>query len=201
MSSLRSLVGAGAGSLARRIDRLRNTLHLLSEKLREAVSTAIGQEVAEAVRDVVFTMLTGPPNAPDFADRRAPPYHQTRSLWNPTQESEEDYWQDAWNERSTGYREIEEKRSPNNVTKGPNRRKARWCHSLAAGLEAGAWWLRRRAGRLPVLAAFVAGLTTALLACTAGWWFAAAVGLAGSALGLMSFLDAAKFGTSDSRRY
>jgi len=50
MSSLRSLVGAGAGSLARRIDRLRNTLHLLSEKLREAVSTAIGQEVAEAVR-------------------------------------------------------------------------------------------------------------------------------------------------------
>jgi hypothetical protein len=51
------------------------------------------------------------------------------------------------------------------------------------------------------LAAFVAGLTTALLACTAGWWFAAAVGLAGSALGLMSFLDAAKFGTSASRRY
>jgi hypothetical protein len=83
MSSLRSLVGAGAGSLARRIDRLRNTLHLLSEKLREAVSTAIGQEVADAVRDVVFTMLTGPPAVPDFADRRAPPYHQTRSLWNP----------------------------------------------------------------------------------------------------------------------
>ena len=191
MSSLRSLVGAGAGSLARRIDRLRNTLHLLSEKLREAVSTAIGQEVADAVRDVVFTMLTGPPAVPDFADRRAPPFHQTRSLWNPTQEPEEDYWREDWESRSTGYHDVEKERPPPHPTTNVHHRTARWCHSLSAYLEIAAWWLRRRVGRFTVLFALAAAIATFWFASTSSSLAATFVGLTCSALGLMSFVDSA----------
>jgi hypothetical protein len=73
---------------------------------------------------------------------------------------------------------------------------ARWSHALAAGLEAAAWWLRRRASGAPVLAAVGAGLAVGLLSFTGGPLLAAVLGLAGSALGLMSFVDAAQVGAS-----
>jgi hypothetical protein len=51
MRSLRSLIDPGGGSLSYHVGRLRDTLSGLAGRLRAAVSAAVGEAVAGAVRD------------------------------------------------------------------------------------------------------------------------------------------------------
>jgi hypothetical protein len=62
------------------------------------------------------------------------------------------------------------------------------------GLHAAAWWLRRRVGRRPVLTALGAGLATALATYRGGPLADAAVGVAASALSLLSLAEAVQAG-------
>ena len=70
--------------------------------------------------------------------------------------------------------------------------RGRWGLALTAGLQAAAWWLRGRPGRLAALAALGVGAAAALAAYVAGPLLAAGAGLAGSALTLAALTDAAR---------
>jgi hypothetical protein len=64
------------------------------------------------------------------------------------------------------------------------------------GCEAAAWWLRRTAGRFPVLTALGVGLVAALAIAVSGPLAATSVGLAGSVLGLLGLTDSVQSGVA-----
>ena len=71
-----------------------------------------------------------------------------------------------------------------------------WLSALSAGWRAGRWCLRRRPGRLPLLAALGLGLAAGLGAFIVGSFIPAGAGLLGSALHLVTLADLTRSGTA-----
>jgi hypothetical protein len=71
-----------------------------------------------------------------------------------------------------------------------------WLVALSAGWRAGRWCLRRRPGRLPLLAALGVGLAAGLGALLAGALVPAGAGLLGSALHLVTLADLTRSGAA-----
>src|SRR6202011_404462 len=92
MPSVRSLIGVGGRRLAVHLDRLRNTLDTLGQRLREAVSHSVGEAVAGAVREAVHAVLADLntrhllPNPPIRLPRSSRPW------WQDPDDPEYDPW-------------------------------------------------------------------------------------------------------------
>src|SRR5262245_52469218 len=147
MRSLRTLVAPLGPHLA----GLRDTLEGLAERLRAAVAGAVGGAVAGAVREAVHALLAErgrrdpAPLALDYEDPepRAPSWgrRDEQQPWRrPAASREEGGFDDDF--------DCEEQASPPKPDPEPARR-LRWCAAVAAGLQAAAWWLRRKAGAAP----------------------------------------------------
>jgi hypothetical protein len=195
MSSLHVLLAPVGQSLTERLQRLHATLEGLGERLRDAVARAVGQTVAEAVREAVLTLLADGrdrPGAPGPPQRPSP---QPPSVWDAPDDV-------AWpEERDPVFRPADEgweadaaRRAPRPApTASPVVRGGR---ALAWGCRAAAWWLRRRAGRRPLLVALSVGVLTAVAAYAGGTLAVAGAGVAGTAVSLLALADAVGSGSA-----
>jgi hypothetical protein len=160
MRSLRSLIDPGGRSLAYHVERLRRSLQSLGQRLRDGVAQAVGEAVAGAVADAVQALLDRLAGAPDLRgvpDRPAPPWGMP----------DEAGWADEPDGLFPGPAEGLDG-SPESGPQPAGTRPARWLPALAVSGQAVAWWLRRRPGRLALLAAVGVGLACALAAGAAG---------------------------------
>ena len=179
MRSLLRRLHPARRALSRHVQRLRQALDGLSERLREGVALAIGQTVAAAVHEAVQTVLDEPP------DHTTAPYYRTasppaRSLWGTR---ERPSWDDDLDEPLP---EDDDDYAPAGQADREASPSVRWPAAVAAGLQAAAWWLRRQAGRCSLVMASGIGLLTALGAYAGGSVAVAGMGLAGAALSLLS---------------
>jgi hypothetical protein len=78
----------------------------------------------------------------------------------------------------------------------PRSQPRRWGVALAAGLKAAAWWLGRRPGKSSVLAAAAVGVATGIAALFGSPLAATVVGMAGSALALLSVAKTVRSGAT-----
>ena len=188
MNSLRSLIDPG-GRLARSLDRLHHTLDTLGGRLRDAVSSAVGETVAGIVQETVRAVLAD--LTPDASVNRpfAPPPRPSTSYWAGPQNVDDDPWFE-----DPDYDSTDEDEPPFIADPPALSRQSRWSGALTVGVRTTLCWLRRRTGRFPVLAAVGAGVLTALATYAGGPIAAAVVGLAGSALGLLSLAEAVQAG-------
>jgi hypothetical protein len=185
-----------AHALAGHLNRLRDTLDLLSERLRDAIARAVGQHVAGAAQEAVESLLAD--TLPDSVPLAPSSYARSASH----------YWQDpggratrSWqDEPDDPYRPMSEEdreedwpeaHRPTSATPG-----RRWGLALAVGCQTAAWWLRRQTGRFAALAAVGVGLASTVVAFLTGPVLLAGADLAGSALTLAALSDAARFGAA-----
>ena len=98
---------------------------------------------------------------------------------------------DEWsNDQSRGWREVDcERPEPTRPPDNSEESQTRLHHALAVGCQAVAWWLRRQAGRVTAFATLGIGLVASGVAFVAG------IGLAQSALHLLSLADAMRSST------
>jgi hypothetical protein len=197
MSRSRHWAARAARSLAAHLDRLRETLTRLNGRLREAVAAAVGGGAAAAVEDAVRALLTGPAApAMDSQSHRSPSH-----LWGGADYRDHPSWASHDGASYDLYdqdRRYDEPCRDEPVEPGgesasaPGSRAGRWGLALTAGLQAAAWWLHGRGGRIAALAALGVGAAAALAAYLAGPLLAAGASLAGSALTLAAVSDAAR---------
>jgi hypothetical protein len=172
--------------LARHLTRLSETLETFTERLREAVSAAVGETVAGIVRETIRTVLADQQSVSTSSETYAPSPGQRRPLWTRPDDLDEEPWFDDPYDypRDEGYEE-EPPTSRADATSAP----PRLPRSIAVGFHTTLCWLRCRVGRFPVLTAISVGLLTALATYLGGPLAAAAVGLAGSAFSLLSLAE------------
>ena len=193
MKSLRPLIDPGRRFLARHLSHLRQTLDDLRERLSNSLAHAIGQAVADAVREAVQVVLADSSFHTALPNYRA--YQPTRSspLWNDLEEGERE-------RECTGlWPEQEDDLDGTALSSEPEHPKqARIGQAIVLGLQAAAWWLKRKKDRFPVLSAL--GLALVITWAVYAGGPMAGVGLMGSGLGLISLAKAtetvAMFGRS-----
>jgi hypothetical protein len=190
MSHFTAVLAAGRRSLARHLDRLRQALDALGQRLREALAHTVGQAVAGAVREAMQAVLAGGPRP-----ARPVPGARTRDppapLWHEPQEPPWPAEADDWME---GDEHAEP--APQALPTPPQPQSRNLGRALLAGCETAAWWLRRQAGRGTAWAALGLGLAAAVAVLAGGPLAAAGLGLAGTALGLLGLADAAWAGVA-----
>jgi hypothetical protein len=163
MRFFRSLIEPGGRYLARHLRRLCDHLQALTARLREAVAAAAGQTVAGVVREVVENLL----DEPDAGHDRAYRFHRPSDLWDrdePTRSS--DRWREDMDDIPMDDDELYDESI--GADAGSTSRPISWIHPLAVGLQAASCWLRRRAGRFPVITALGCGVAAALITCVCG---------------------------------
>ena len=144
------------------LDRLHSNLLDLDERLREAVSQAIGQMAAGVVRQVVLSLLGSGDDGPTLL--RYPPREpiRNRPLWQTLDDPEghdRPPWYDEREEepyRSDRGRDTED--DPVEEVPQP----ALWRQVLATALPALGWWLHRRVGHRAVGTALGCGVVCGL---------------------------------------
>src|SRR5205085_1230224 len=137
--------GRAARVLSGHIDRLRDTLAALGERLRAAISQAIGGTVAGAVQDAVYLLL----EVPDEPPSRASHDRSLRPAWR-GQEGEDWPWYEDPDEQDGA---VPWEATSSSATAEAPAGRGRWGAALAVGCQAAAWWLRREAGRFAGLKA------------------------------------------------
>ncbi len=178
-----------------RLQHLRRTLDGLSSQLREGISRAVAQIVADTIRQAVGSFLGGPVGGNPFPS----PYRQlSGNLTSPWGSPRPSRWDDDIEEELREEEDVSAWRprsgplSPTPVVGGGDAHTpVRLGRALASGCQAAAWWLRRHRDERSLMAALAVGLTTTL-AVLAGGRLATGVGLAGAALGLLTVADAAR---------
>jgi hypothetical protein len=175
------MIRPGRRLVARHLSRLSNTLETFGVRLREAVSSAVGETVSGIVRETVRAVFAEKPTLPPMPGQVAQPAHQAPSLWA----SQEDGEDEPWFDDPDPYLADENAMRPSPRT-APTAGPSRWPQAIAVGLHTTICWLRRSIGRYPVLTAIAIGLLTALATYAGGPLAAAAVGLAGSVCNVLS---------------
>jgi hypothetical protein len=170
--------------VARHLSRLSNTLESFGTRLREAVSSAVGETVSGIVRETVRALLADQLTHPGPSGQSAQPSYHAPPLWA----GQEDGGDEPWFDDPDTYLAEENDLPPDPRTRHPAG-PSRWPQALAVGLHTTLGWLRRKVGRYPVLTALAVGLLTALATYLGGPLAAAAVGLAGSACNLLSLAE------------
>jgi hypothetical protein len=162
----------------RHLARLQEALGGLTEQTRDALARTLADAAADLVGQAVRAALGAPGDGPAFdpwRDRR-------RATSSPVTDPYEELYgfgpEDRW------YRD----QSPSPAAPRPPEGDAVevWPAALALGLRAAAWWLRRRTGRSPLLAALALGTMAAALAAAGGPAALAGLGVAESLLALAS---------------
>src|SRR4051794_40102769 len=175
--------------LTNSLDRLRHTLDTLGDRLRDAVSSAVGETVAGVVRHTMHALLAGPANIP-----RDPPRYRhlppnPHPLWVSPQEPDDGQPFDDLDGELT-----DEGDYPPAERVVPTPQPSRLPHALALGAHTAFCWLRRGIGYFPVATACTVGLLTAAATYAGGPLAAAAIGLAGSAYSLLSLAESVHAG-------
>lgn len=185
-------------SLTERLDRLRQGLQGLGERLREGLARLVGDAVAGATRDVLRALLGGNGPAPEgHSDQHPlPPYRRGATSWDNAAGRAHTPWPDDWldgPEVGLADEEVDQEDEPcphaGPPPRGEGPRQARWGQALAVGCQATAWWLRHRTGRRAVLAGLAVGLASALAVYLGGALALAGASLAASALTLLALSD------------
>jgi hypothetical protein len=175
--------------LARHLTRLSETLETIGERLREAVSAAVGETVAGIVRETIRSVLAGRPTVLTSSETYYSPPGQRRTSWTRPDYTDDDSWfDDPDGYPPDDYNEAAPPAPRTNTTSAPSR----LPRSIAVGFHTTLCWLRCRIGRFPVLTAISVGLLTTLATYTGGPLAAAVVGLAGSAFGLLSLAESVR---------
>jgi hypothetical protein len=170
--------------LAHHLARLSDTLETFRDRLRDAVSAAVGETVSGIVRDTVRNLLTEGPTVPPTSSSFTRRPHDPRPMW--TREPEDDPWYDD----PDGYAaEDDYDDAPPSARAAQTPAPSRLPRAIAVGLHTTLDWLRRSVGCYPVLTAVTVGLLTAAATYAGGPLAAAAVGLAGSAFNLLSLVE------------
>jgi hypothetical protein len=195
MPLTRSWLVRARRTLASHVDRLHETLVTLTDRVRETVAQAVSNNLASAIREAVHALFS------DSEPSRAPPnYHEPspyrqRPAWGePDPSDREEYDSDLpaedWShEPARGWREVACAQPEPTPFTGEPQQRVRWNGALAVGCQAAAWWLRRQAARASAVAAVGIGVLAT------GAAFVAGIGLAESALHLLSLADAVRSGT------
>jgi hypothetical protein len=189
MPSIRSMIDPGRRLLARHLTRLSETLETFSQRLREAVSSAVGETVAGIVRETVRAVLAEQPALPPASERFLQRPRPPRPLW----ERPDDLDDEPWFDDPDNSPRVEDDAPPSTGTEDTGD-PSRLPRALAVGFHTTLCWLRRRVSRYPVLTALAVGLLTALATYTGGPLAAAAVALAGSSFNLLSLAEAVDTG-------
>ncbi len=195
MAAHKSWLRRSAEALADRLDRLRQTLDALQERVREVVAQSIGQTVAGAVHDAVQAALALPRRVPMRVSSGSWGPYPRRPSW---QEPEDRGWfrepEERWeNDRWEEDRGEEE---PPFAAEEAEPRQAKLGRALATGCATMAWWLQRWPGRHAMLAAIVLGLAATVVAMTGGSLTAAILSLVPSLLALVHLSGTAQAGRS-----
>jgi hypothetical protein len=132
----------------------------------------------------------------DAASESRPSYPPPREYGRP-----DPYWREpgetSWPEYKPDYWASEDNDDPSLGVRGTNRDPppSRWPRTVAAGLQAAAWWLRCGGGRYVALTAAGIGLLAAL-----AFWLSppasVVTGMVAAALGLASLLDTLRAGAA-----
>jgi hypothetical protein len=169
--------------LSQRLDRLGGTLADLRERMRAAVSHAIGIAAADAVRSVTHALL-GTRTASIPSSSRPWPSDSPSSLWEDhdgiPSEDHFDHCSDAEEEDDL----LDSEPMPKPIQAASTR------NAVALACEGAAWWLRRGTGRCYLFATLGIGL----LCMTGAYLFGNH--LAGSILNLAALADLMRSGTS-----
>jgi hypothetical protein len=193
MSPSRSWLKRARCTLASHVDRLQETLVVLTERVRETVAQAVSTNLASAIREAVHALFS------DSEPSRAPPSYYPSSPYRPPstwgdserydREDDDDLQREDWStNQSRGWRDVQCDPGEPMTSTGEQPDRVRWHSALALGCQAAAWWLRRQVNRASALAALGIGLLASGAALIAGF------GLADSALHLMSLADAVRSG-------
>jgi hypothetical protein len=177
--------------LARHLTRLSETLETIGERLREAVSAAVGDTVSGIVRETVRALLADQPFVSTSSGTYSPSPGQRRPLCaRPDYPDDEPWFDDPDGYRSDDYYEEAPPAPRADATPTPSR----VPRAFAVGIHTTLCWLRCRIGRFPVLTVISVGLLAVAATFWGGPLAAAAVGLAGSAFGLLSLAEGVQDG-------
>jgi hypothetical protein len=173
--------------LAGQLDRLREFLGRWGRCLRDQLAGAVGEAVTGVLRALledssdVYGNQRPTRHYPDWGSPSwRDPYGEPagdpdRPSWR---DADEDHWEDEPDE-------------PDAAEDAPDPVRNRWRPTLAAALQALAWWPRQPTLELPGRAVLAAGMA-GCLAMTAGVPLAGVAALAGSALGLLTLTEATR---------
>jgi hypothetical protein len=193
-----------------RLGTLRRTLDGLHDRLCQGVAQAVARAASGAVRDCLLAFLTGQGTAGHQTPRRFPsrPSSSWDDRWPPSQHDRDDRrydsfrssdWpeegRDPWSADDYGQDETCDTPASSRASPEPSTQEKpprRWVTALASAWQAARLWLRLRPGRYPLLSALVVGLAAGLGTLLCGPPAAAAVGVAGTALGLAALSAGAR---------
>jgi hypothetical protein len=204
MPSFSSFLAPARRSLCAPVDRLCHTLDRLGREIRDAVTRAISQAVAEAVRDILHCILEEPRLrsdahawSSDLSVRSPPSWERSR---------EESWYEDVYDEleddflhpRSAYERSYARQPEYEPTSDAPPASSTwmlhtRWKQAVMAGCQATAWWLARQRGRFSVPVALGVGLAGGLAALVTGSIAFAAASMIASVLGLLALADLTHF--------
>jgi hypothetical protein len=198
MSRRSSLIAVMGRSLTTQLDRLRVTLDSLGQRLREAVTHAVGETVGAVVRHTLRVALADhPAREEEYTHTVEPRYRDPPPRWDEPEEKSP--WnQPSWDSysgwppdegRADEVTYPEEEPAPD-----PERHRGTAAHLIVVGCQALTWWLRGHSGRRPLLAAFGVAAACGVAVYVGGPLVIASVSLAGGALGLATLVDVVRSG-------
>src|SRR5260370_23498437 len=120
--------GRAARVLSGHIDRLRDTLGALGERLRAAISQAIGGTVAGAVQDAVYLLL----EVPDEPTSRSPHDRSLRPTWRGSEDEDWPWYEDRDDQDDDAPQEAIDA----SAAVQAQGRRGRWGAALAVGCQA-----------------------------------------------------------------
>jgi hypothetical protein len=187
---MRSMIDPGGRRLARHLNRLSDTLESFGRRLRDAVSSAVGETVSGIVRETVRALLDERPSVPASSERFTPSSQYRHQSWAGADDPDQEPWFDDPEDypgQDNDVSSFDRQRTTGNPAHLPR--------AIAIGLQTTISWLRRSVGRFPVITAIAVGLLTALATYAGGPLAAALVGLAGSAFNLLSLAEVVHTGS------
>jgi hypothetical protein len=182
--------------MPRHLARLQEALGGLTEQTRDALARTLAGAAADLVGQAVRAALGAPGDGLAFN-----PWHDRRRA-RPTPVTdpfEELYEYDPEDSEDRWYRDMPPPPEGPRPSEGDATQV--WPAALALGLRAAAWWLRRRTGRPPLLAALALGIVAAACATAGGPAALAGLGVAESLLGLASLPTAPRSGPGQRAYY
>jgi hypothetical protein len=149
--------------LQRHLDRLHESLGALRQQVRDALARVLSDAVGKAVREVIQTLAStqeAQPVAP--SSRWSAPVEERHQLWEDAPSSWSRGAASGWNPDEDDEMELEEHEAEEppgaSAEVSPPTRKSQ---ALALGLQAAAWWLRRRASLVKAVAVGAVAAVTA----------------------------------------
>jgi hypothetical protein len=155
-----------------RMVRLAETFRQLKERVRDAVASEMGRVVADAVRDLINTVLRPRPSHPEHVEPQPVERDEYPNDWNDDQEYEA---RDSYQEPPRVIPSEPENLAPPTVSK--------WAAALSVGVAVTRWLIYRR---LPILPTIGIGMAVGAVALVSKPVFQASLSAASAAVELVN---------------